>query len=51
MLEGSRRLAQKREQLRVQERFVSIQGEGVLVALDALAAVVPVGTAQVASRS
>lgn len=31
MLEGSRRLAQKREQLRVQERFVSIQGEGVLV--------------------
>ncbi|WP_300403682.1 hypothetical protein [uncultured Nocardioides sp.] len=27
------------------------QGEGVLVALDALAAVVPVGTAQVASRS
>jgi len=28
-----------------------VQGEGVLVALDALAAVVPVGTAQVASRS
>jgi len=31
MREAERRLAPEREQLRVQERFVSIQGEGVLV--------------------